>query len=104
MAAHDALGRREPEPTPGGLGGEERVEDLEDGLLHHAAAGVRHLEIDVFALGQVLAELEVAQVRAIEPDEPGRDTDHTALLADRLGAVEHEVHDQLTELGWVALN
>ena len=66
VPADDPERRREAEPAPRELGGEERIEDpLQRGFVH-ATAGVLDLEIHVLALGQLVVELRLSQVGAVE--------------------------------------
>ena len=62
VAPDDALDRRQPQTPARELRREEGIEDLVQGLLIHAAAGVGNLQADIKPFRQILAETDARQV------------------------------------------
>ena len=101
VAADYAEDRRHPQPPAGELGGEERVEDLGKSRLVHAATGVRDLQRHVEPLGHPVRKPGLLEVGIGAFQAAGRDGDDAALVTDRLGGVDDQVHDDLADLGGV---
>jgi len=81
----------------------ERLEDLADGLRAHVAAVVAHLEEAVVARSEPVAAVKLGQVLGAGAHHAGRDGDKAAAFAERFGGVEHQVHQDLAQLGRIAL-
>ena len=104
MAAHDAEDCGEAETAPGKFCGEERVENPLHHLGRHPAALVRDIHVNVFAGGQIGREMRGGKIGAIGVHDAGAHADDPAPVAERLGGVEDEVHDDLPHLRAVGEN
>ncbi len=101
MAADDAKDGGESEAAAGELGGEEGVEDAGDGFGAHAGAVVGDLEIDVVAGGKFGGEVGGAEEGGVGVLKAGGDVDVARAVADGVGGVDDEVHQDLLHLGGV---
>ena len=105
VSAHDTQHRGQPQPAPGELGREERLEDAVHRRGIHARAVVRHLERDVAAGGERLAARAPQRgVFGRDVADAGRDRHRSTTLADRLGRVDDQVHQHLLQLAHVGVH
>jgi hypothetical protein len=95
---------RQPQPAPGELGGEERIEGVGEGLLVHPASGIRHCEPDVAPLRELATEQRVVEQLAVGLHDTGGDAERPLLLSDGLGGVREQVHHDLLRLGGIDLH
>src|SRR3954469_9751838 len=96
MGAHDALHGGKTEPAAGELGREERIENLGEGFRGHSAAGVMDFEHDVGTGAKVVAVgPDGSDVLLVDSLRTGADKDSATFGSDRLGAVDHQIHDDL---------
>ena len=105
VAAEDSEHGREAQAPPCELGGEEGIEDLLQHFRAHATARVAHFQTHVGARPQGQRGQEAVGVGAVDLLHSRADGDQAAgLLANGLGGIGHQVHDQLLHLGGVSRN
>src|SRR3954447_7736989 len=96
MGAHDALHGGKTETAAGELGREERIENLGEGFRGHSAAAVMHFEHDVGTGAKLVGVGPYgSDVLLVDSLRGGADEDCPSFGSDRLGAVDHQVHDDL---------
>ena len=105
VTAHDTEDRGEAEAAPGELRREERLEDPVHGLRVHPRPVVAHLEEHVAARREWLpARPPQRLVGRGHVPRPRGHGDGPAPLADRLGAVDDQVHQHLLDLAHVGVD
>ena len=104
MPTHDTGHRRQAKPPAGELGGKKRIEYLGARLRVHAATVIGHRERHVTAGREGPANPEIGH-RTFFHAGRGRRYGHPAALGTSgLRGVDHQIHDDLLDLGRVGLN
>src|SRR4051794_22415846 len=99
MTAHDSRNRREAQAATGEFRGEERIENTRLRRLVHAAAVIAHFEADVVAGRKIVAPAGI-----IDTAKAGADDHRAGPIANRLGGVDYQVHDDLLDLAGIGLD
>ena len=73
MSPHDAEDRGQTESPPRELGGEEGVEDAAPGFLVHAATRIRHLQVNIPSLREVVVQVALGEVGPVAVHDAGGD-------------------------------
>jgi hypothetical protein len=102
MAAHDAEHRGQAEPAAGRLGGEERIEDPQQGRSVHTATAIAHLEEREAHRAQVRCSDAARDVDRIAALLAAAQRDPAAAVGQRFGGIGDQVEHDLPKLGGVA--
>src|SRR5262249_6389521 len=95
-APDDSVNHRKSETAAGSLGAEERVKDPGLDFRRHAATGIRDLQLNVIALGQIF-RCRTVVVRSQSYATRG-DANLPVTVLDRVGSIHYQVHHNLAEL------
>src|SRR5437870_644735 len=99
MPAHNSKRRRQTQAPAEELGREERIEDARSRPGIHAAPGICHADADVIPASYPIRGEEVEPDRLlVHVPDSGPDRHRTRVFADRLRAVQYQVHEELTQL------
>jgi hypothetical protein len=104
VPAHDAKHGGQAQAAPGEFGGEERVEDPIQGGLVHAMAGVRDFHVDKVPWHHPIGAKAAFEVVGLAVGQTHRDRDDPAALADGLGRVDNQVHNNLPQLRRIGID